>query len=420
MKKRFLAFLLVTMLLVSCAATALAYDIDTAKGSIVRLDVYVKVDDPRADPSLLPPDGLIEFTGSGFAVGDISSNSVDYIVTAGHVVMHNVESGNMADTTCYLPVSLTDYAYLHVNIVEIRVLINDRSSYVLAQVAGVSDRADVAVVRLNTPISDRKAAVLLNKSDFPTNASLTSMGFPSASEVNLTGTVNDQMISNTSSVTTNHGFFSRYSTHAVTNGGDQIQTTAEMSFGMSGGALVDDDGYVVGVCTSGASSTDNVNYAVATSEIVRLLNSLTDAKYTLGPVASGLSTTMIIIIVAAILVIILLIVLIILAQKGKKSSRVLVFGGSLGGREVQLKKGTPVVVGRDPAKCQVVYAKDTAGVSGSHCTITFDGNEVTVADNGSTYGTFVGGVKVEPGRPVVMHRGQEITFGSDKNKAELH
>ena len=43
-----------------------------------------------------------------------------------------------------------------------------------------------------------------------------------------------------------------------------------------------------------------------------------------------------------------------------------------------------------------------------------------MADNGSSYGTFVGGQKVEPGRPMVMHRGQEVTFGSDKNSAALH
>ena len=46
--------------------------------------------------------------------------------------------------------------------------------------------------------------------------------------------------------------------------------------------------------------------------------------------------------------------------------------------------------------------------------------EILVADNGSIYGTTVGGTKVEPGKPMVMHRGQEVIFGSDKNKAELH
>ena len=107
-------------------------------------------------------------------------------------------------------------------------------------------------------------------------------------------------------------------------------------------------------------------------------------------------------------------------EHGKKNSRTLVFGGVLGGKTVPLKKGSPIVVGRDPNRCQVVYPKDTNGVSSVHCTITYDGKEVTVADNGSSYGTFVGGQKVEPGRPAVMHRGQAVTFGSEKNSADLH
>jgi hypothetical protein len=353
-------------------------------------------------------------------VGDISKDSVEYIITAAHVLMRNHEYGTVSDTSCLLPDLKGNLRYLHVRVDEIRVLIDDSSSYVVANFAGASDRADVAAIRMNKAIRDRKAAVLLNQSEFATNTSLTSMGFPAASEVNLTTNANDQLISTTSAVTTNHGAFSRFTTHAVTGLGDQIQTTAEMSSGMSGGALVDDKGYVVGVVTSGATSTDNVNYAAATSEVVRLISSLTDLKVTMGPVKEGLSTTMIIIIAAAALVIIALILLIINASKSKQNSRTLVFSGTLAGREVPLKKGSPVVIGRDPNKCQVIYPKDAPGISGVHCTISFDGNEVTVADNGSTYGTYVGGTKVEPGRPAVMHRGQEVTFGSNKNGAELH
>ena len=119
-------------------------------------------------------------------------------------------------------------------------------------------------------------------------------------------------------------------------------------------------------------------------------------------------------------VIILLIVLIIISANGKNSKRVLTFGGVLNGRNVPLKKGASVIIGRDPAKCTVIYPKDTAGVSGIHCTITFNGKTVVVADNGSSFGTYIGGVRVEPGRPVEAHRGQEITFGSGSQSAVLH
>ena len=417
--KKFLACLVTLVLLLTFSVAALAdYNIDTAKSSVVRIQVYFTVTDSRVDPSYTV--GQPYVIGSGFAIGDTKDATVTHIITAGHVVMHNPESGNVNQETCYLPTIYGDYQYLSVVVNEIRVLINDRSSFVLAQLAGVSDRADVAVLSLNTAIRDRKSAVLLNKTDFATNASVTAMGFPAASEVNLTDNVNDQLIATTNTVTVNKGTVSRFDPHATTGFGDQIQTTAEMSGGISGGPLVDDDGYVVGVCTSGHASIDNVNYAVSTTEILRLLRSLTGVKWTEGPVKEGLSTTMVILIAAAVLIIILLIVLIAVSSSKKKNARVMIFGGVLNGRQVDLKVGTPVVVGRDPNKCQVVYPKDTPGVSTVHCAIIFDGNAVTVADNGSSYGTYVGGVKVEPGKPLVMHRGQEMYFGSDKNKAELH
>ena len=414
--KKILTLLVAIMLLVSTAVTAMAaYNIDTAKQSIVRIMVLYTIDDPNAAGY---GSGTMAALGSGFAVGDVDDSSVEYIMTAGHVVMHNAESVNSVETTALLPDNNGNLGYFHVTVQEIRVLMNDASSYVLANFAGCSDRADVAVLRLNTPISNRKPAVLLNTMEFETNATLTAMGFPGQSDANLDEIVASQLLASTNDVTVNKGSFSRTSTHATTGYGDMIQTTAEMSPGMSGGALVDDNGYVVGVVNGGADS-DNVNYAVATGEVVRLLRSLTGVKYTVGPLKPALSLTMIILIAVAALVIIVLLVLII-TSNNKKNARSLTFNGVLAGKVVPLKRGASVIVGRDPKKCQVIYPSETPGVSGVHCTISYDGNQVPVADAGSSYGTFVGGVKVEPGRPAVMHRGQVITFGSDKNVAELH
>ncbi len=425
--KKVLAFLLTIMLLTSCMAPAFAadnkygYNIDTAKSSIVRIRTVFVVDDPAILNMGLTISG--EAYGTGFAIGDLEKNTVEYVVTAAHVLMHFLDAPSMKDTYVDLDWDKdgTVDGYFHCRVTEIQVLINDASSFVLAHDAGVSDRADVAVLRLNTPISQRKAAVLLDQKEFSTNTPLTTMGFPVASEINLSVTASNEYISNTNAVTTNHGFFSRFTTHAVTGEGDEIMTTAEMSAGMSGGAIVNDDGYVVGVVSFGHKNNDNVNYGSATSEVIRLLNSLTDCKYTVAPLpAPGLSTLTIILIAVGVLLALLLIALIISSNNAKKNKRTLVFGGPLAGKTYELKQGAPLVIGRDPKACKVIFPQDTAGVSKVHCTITYDGKQVIVADNGSSYGTFVGGVKVEAGRPVVMHRGQAITFGSDKNPAELH
>lgn len=421
--KRFLVLVMAVMLLVANVAVAFAagaYDIDTAKKSVVRIVTEFHIDpayNSQVDPVFA--NGVITITGSGFAVGDYESDKVQNFVTAAHVTLHN-DPVNPSATSFLTPLKDGGQAYVPVVIDSMRVLLGDESSFVNAQFVGRSDRADVAVVATNMPIDARKAAVLLKLEKYETNMPVTAMGFPGASDDNLTVLANYQLLSTTEHVTVNAGTVSRAVTHAETGVGDQIQTTATMSGGISGGPLVDNDGYVVGVCTSGSNNSENVKWASTTNEVIRLLNNLS-LKYTVGPVKSGLSTTMIIIIaVAAVVIIALIVLIIVMAGAGKKNVRTLVFAGAMNGHTEVLKKGTSIVIGRDPSKCKVIYPKNTAGVSGVHCTISFDGNTVTVADNGSSFGTFVGGNKVEPGRPVEMHRGQEVMFGADANTAALH
>ncbi len=412
--KKLLALFLTALLLTACvfSAQAAPEDVDAVKQSVVRLLVHYTIDDPRY-PTV---SGDAYATGSGFFVGDINDPNVQYIVTAGHVMGRYPEVG--MDTQVF-PFTLPDGSsvVLQVKVAEIRVLWTDISDYSLANEAGYSSRADVAVIALNAPTTIRKPAVLLPKSDFTSSDTLYAMGFPSSAEYNLDVNVANQLLADTNSVKVTSGTFSTWNPHATTQHGDQINTNANMDHGVSGGPLVNADGYVVGVCVTG--NTESQNHAVAMDEVLSVLGGINGAKYTVGPLKKGLSTTMIIIIAVAVVAIAVLLGLI-LANNSKKNARSLELKGSMGGKVVPLKKGTPVVVGRDPKRCQIVYPKDAAGVSSVHCTITFDGNQVTVADNGSSYGTFVGGQKVEPGKPMVMHRGQEVTFGSDKNSAALH
>ena len=425
--KKILAILLALMLVVCNLAVAFAasYTIDTAKSSVVRVVTHFTVD-PGADSPYAGAE--VYATGSGFLVGDINADKASYIVTAGHVIMHNVESGNVAATTALLIDNNGNEKYYAVAVDKIEVFLTDSTSNILsAQEAGYSERADVALIRLNEPLSTsrRSIAVLLDKNDFEIGETLTSMGFPASAEVNYSDSSREQLRSTTDDVVTNHGNFSRFSTHAVTGVGDMILCTADMDKGMSGGPLVTNDGYVVGVVNSGASSNNNVNYAVATSEVKRLLNSQTDAKYTEGPLQTFPSTMMLIIIAAAVVIIILLVIIILVNSKNKKELRSLVFVGTPlvnGKTTVELKKGTKLIVGRGPGtSAETTYPPDTAGVSRTHCTITYDGKQVSVTDNNSRCGTFIGGQQLTPGVTVVMHRGQKIQFGNSNScAAELH
>ena len=416
--KKVLAFLLTLMLMVCIVSSSLAaYDINTAKKSVVRiLTVYHVIDDSVKDLQ-----GVYGYSlGSGFAVGKLGE-PVRYVATAGHVVMRNLDSGDMAKST--VPVLVDGQRiYLQVQVDYIHVLKSDESSFIVANIDMVSPKADVAILKLVDDTLPREAALIMDRreKDFEIGEQLTSMGFPAAAESNISSEVQGQLLSDTSYVTTNAGGFSAWRGNAETKKGDQISTTAEMSPGISGGPLVDKNGYVVGVCVSTAEATDNSNYAVAADELLLLISGVSDLNVDTEAPKEGMSTTTIIIIAAGVVVAAVLIALIIANNNGKKNMRTLVLTGTMAGKSVQLKKNVPVVIGRDPNRCQIVYPKDTAGVSSVHCTITYDGNQVTVADNGSSYGTIVGGTKVEPGKPMVMHRGQEVIFGSDKNKAELH
>jgi hypothetical protein len=48
-----------------------------------------------------------------------------------------------------------------------------------------------------------------------------------------------------------------------------------------------------------------------------------------------------------------------------------------------------VAIGRDPARCQIVFPNDAQGISSLHCELSRRGDAVMLTDRGSTYGTFL-------------------------------
>lgn len=66
-------------------------------------------------------------------------------------------------------------------------------------------------------------------------------------------------------------------------------------------------------------------------------------------------------------------------------------------------------LGRRAAENSIVV--DDPYVSGRHADITASGGSISIVDVGSTNGTLVNGVKIEPGVPVEIRLGDEITVG---------
>ena len=57
------------------------------------------------------------------------------------------------------------------------------------------------------------------------------------------------------------------------------------------------------------------------------------------------------------------------------------------------------------------YGAVNRGVSRVHCQLEFENGSIIVTDLGSTNGTFVGGIRLEPNEPHVLQRGQELVIG---------
>lgn len=78
-------------------------------------------------------------------------------------------------------------------------------------------------------------------------------------------------------------------------------------------------------------------------------------------------------------------------------------------------EGGSLVMGRNAARCNIVFPTDAAGISSMHCEVIYDSstNSVIVKDLGSTYGTFaVDGRKLEAQQMAMLHTGDSFTIGN--------
>ena len=78
------------------------------------------------------------------------------------------------------------------------------------------------------------------------------------------------------------------------------------------------------------------------------------------------------------------------------------------GQKIVLTPGQAVTIGRTAGNTLVLADNK---VSRQHATIEGDGSRFTVTDLGSSFGTLVGGRKLEKGNPVVLNNGDEIQCG---------
>lgn len=86
--------------------------------------------------------------------------------------------------------------------------------------------------------------------------------------------------------------------------------------------------------------------------------------------------------------------------------------GSMSGSSYDCASGTSVVVGRSPAKCQIVMDPQYHQVSGAHCRIDFQDGFASVTDMNSTNGTLLNGSPIPAGHPVTVRSGDQLQLAN--------
>ena len=95
-------------------------------------------------------------------------------------------------------------------------------------------------------------------------------------------------------------------------------------------------------------------------------------------------------------------------------------GGRSSAKLVRIKTGENInlnrsefTIGKDKTKVNYCISGDSS-ISRVHAKITVSGGEYMVSDMRSTNGTFVNGMKVEPGRPVPLKIGDKVVFSEEE------
>lgn len=342
--------------------------------------------------------GTLVAGGSGtcWGVGK-PGEPVEYFVTNGHVVQY----------AYVMPKQDASY-YGQINVV----YSGAENDFVSAQVVYYSapEDKDIAILKVPRP-TDKRIALPLRPSDtVEAGEQAYALGYPGVSDAlaeNIRYDVED--------VTITDGIISKRASVSGTNY-EAFQINVDVNPGNSGGPLVDPKGNVIGVNTSGLVTNiadqvqvaTSVNYASIADQLIRILNE-EGIEYTrMGEYTWMLYTFGILGALALAGAVWQLVQLrrapalaggtgrAGAAKGGPKSRKPVIRGvtGKYNGQSFDLSRGK-IVIGRDPNVCNIVYDRNTPGISSNHCQVVYDANSdcFLLTDNGSSYGTFLGNGK---------------------------
>ena len=377
-------------------------------------------------------------SGTGFFIGK-DGEDVQYIVTNHHVVYE--EPG---------------VRYQYEVVIDGQVVPNDQIEAIWA-----SAEADLAIIKLKNPITTRVPLTLKDSDLVEVTENVYAIGFPANS---VEESYYDTQITD---MTVTQGMVTRnnvsYTDELNPGGVDHIQINDIITHGNSGGPLVTEDGYVVGVNTWGhTDGTAAAGYAIQVKYIENLIKLIPEKieyeKY--DPDARKISTQAIVLIVAgaALLAVgVLLLVLLLLRKKPAQRNPVppppveppidyippepvsppvytppepvrqeptggiRILDGALKGSVIPVENGKIIWLGKDRTQCSVVFDNSFTHVSRAHCSVGYNSRtgEYLVTDNSSNGTFFFNRQRLAKGFPVSVQPGTILLLANENCRIQL-
>ena len=447
-KKHFISVILVLLLCALWAFPAQAAEqsaVSQARNGVVRI-------------LAVQPDGSAN-VGSGFAVGEAGKPSSVFVTN------QHVTAGAAA---VYI---LLDDEWNASPEPEVSFQLDAEHSVRCDVIYESGGYPDYAILRAERVVTERVALSVMPASLAEPGEPIYALGFPGASD-QVTNNYNAAV----DAVTVTTGTISRMAHMEETNT-DVIQIDATINHGNSGGPLITEEGYVIGLNTYGMQ--ENIFLAVQVDYVISRLDNLIeigvlhDFTYTLVTDREGsvslLPTVLICLAVVAAAAVAARGIL----RRGKGAGpirkadtktnggaaansapiqraaypktapadlfpktapadpigrtkpadilpqlRLVGTEGVFSGRRFALEGA--LRLGRLPDQNDLVFPADTTGVSGRHCVVRLTDGGATLTDLGSSFGTFLSdGTRLQPNQPVELKVGDSFTLGSQKQRFTL-
>lgn len=323
---------------------------------------------------------------------------------------------------------------------------------------------DYAILQASRVVTERVALPIMYSHLANPGDTIYALGYPGISD-----DISDETSADIDSVTVTKGTISRFTTLSSRNT-RAIQIDADINHGNSGGPLITEEGFVIGLNTWYVADTDvKICLALEIDYVVEALNSLisdgtlSGFTYTIyserpEPETQEPSVTTIVqtdenmywLLYAAIGLAVIALVAVLIWKKRSDEKldsamvaaangpehtiaverlkemgpsdqipayRLVGMEGQFAGRRIALEK--QLTLGRDPQN-DIAFQSNTPGISGKHCVLQPQKEGVLLMDLGSTYGTYLGnGTKLTPKKPVTLRTGDTFYLADKRQMFEI-